>query len=236
MIKKTITFTDFNGVKKTEDHYFNLTRTEVIEMELSNDGYADAMDRLVKAPSGAAIMKEMKKFLLGAYGIKTADGRFEKSQEIRDRFESSKAYDEFFIDFVMDDVKAAQFINEIFPPDLVEAAQKARDNRAATDARKAEEAGVPEGGVAYGMDAREQFAQQQYAQAEARRQANLAHQQQYPPTYQAPIVPTTPPAQQFAQETPQEYLDGQIPPQQVSPQVDQSSFQRDQGWPQQNPA
>jgi hypothetical protein len=32
MLKKTITYTDYNGNKLTEDFYFNLSRAEIAEM------------------------------------------------------------------------------------------------------------------------------------------------------------------------------------------------------------
>lgn len=38
MLKKTITYTDCNDVERTEDFYFNLSKAEVIEMELTTTG------------------------------------------------------------------------------------------------------------------------------------------------------------------------------------------------------
>ena len=38
MLKKTITYTDYNNTERKEDHYFNLTKAEIMEMELSITG------------------------------------------------------------------------------------------------------------------------------------------------------------------------------------------------------
>ena len=38
MFKKPITWTDYDGKEITEDFYFNLTRAEVMEMELGTEG------------------------------------------------------------------------------------------------------------------------------------------------------------------------------------------------------
>ena len=33
MLKKTITYEDFNGVERKEDFYFNLSKAEIMEMQ-----------------------------------------------------------------------------------------------------------------------------------------------------------------------------------------------------------
>ena len=38
MLKKTIAYVDFNGNDQTEDFYFNLSKTDLTEMQLSVDG------------------------------------------------------------------------------------------------------------------------------------------------------------------------------------------------------
>ena len=38
MLKKTITYTDFDDNERTEDFYFHLSKAEIAEMELSENG------------------------------------------------------------------------------------------------------------------------------------------------------------------------------------------------------
>ena len=50
MIKKTITYTDYNGLERTEDFWFNITEAEALEMEMSTTGgYGDMIRRVVAA-------------------------------------------------------------------------------------------------------------------------------------------------------------------------------------------
>ena len=61
MLKKTITYTDYNGSERTEDFYFNLTKAEIMEMEMSTTGgLAEMIQRIVAAQDTPAIIKIFK--------------------------------------------------------------------------------------------------------------------------------------------------------------------------------
>ena len=61
MLKKTMTYEDYNGVPRTEDFYFNLTPAEVTEMELSVDGgLVEMINRVVAAQDGKQIINVFK--------------------------------------------------------------------------------------------------------------------------------------------------------------------------------
>lgn len=117
MLKKTITYTDYDGNTRTEDFYFNLNKAEIAEMELSTNGGMEKMlTQIVNSQDGKRIMEVFKGIILKAYGVKTADGkRFEKSEEISKAFEQTEAYSELFMELVTDADKAAAFINGIIP-------------------------------------------------------------------------------------------------------------------------
>lgn len=125
MLKKTITYTDYDGNTRTEDFYFNLNKAEIAEMELSTNGGMEKMlTQIVNSQDGKRIMEVFKGIILKAYGVKTADGkRFEKSEEISKAFEQTEAYSELFMELVTDAEKAASFINGIVP--VVKAASPA---------------------------------------------------------------------------------------------------------------
>lgn len=117
MLKKTIAYTDYNGVSRKEDFYFNLTEAELTEMELSAEGGLEEMTkRMVASKDGAAIIQFFKDIILKSYGIKSLDGRkFEKTKEIRDDFEATPAYSILFMELATDADKGAEFINGIVP-------------------------------------------------------------------------------------------------------------------------
>lgn len=117
MLKKTITYTDYNGTERTEDFYFNLTKAEVMEMEMSTTGgMAEMIQRIVNAQDAPAIIKIFKELVLKAYGEKSPDGkRFIKNDEIRDAFAQTEAYSILFMELATDADAAAKFVNGIIP-------------------------------------------------------------------------------------------------------------------------
>lgn len=120
MLKKTITYTDYNNVERTEDFYFNLTKAEIMEMEMSTTGgLAETIQRIVKAQDSPAIIKIFKDLVLKAYGQKSPDGRrFIKSKELTDEFSQTEAYSILFMELATDDKAAANFVNGIVPADI----------------------------------------------------------------------------------------------------------------------
>ena len=122
MLKKTITYTDYNGAERKEDFYFNLSKAEVMEMELSTTGgLAEMIKRIVAAQDQPAIIKVFKDLILKAYGEKSPDGkRFIKSPELSDAFAQTEAYSILFMELATNDEAAAKFINGIVPADMAQ--------------------------------------------------------------------------------------------------------------------
>lgn len=119
MIKKTYEFEDYNGLKRKEDYYFNLSKAEIMEMELGTaGGLAEMIQRVVNAQDTPSIVKIFKDLILKAYGEKSPDGRrFIKSQELSEAFSQTEAYSMLFMELATDADAAAAFINGIVPSD-----------------------------------------------------------------------------------------------------------------------
>lgn len=117
MIGITKTYRDFNDVERTETKYFNLTETEVMEMELGTaGGVAELLQRIVAAKDQPTIIKFFKDFILKAYGEKSPDGlRFDKSEQMRQDFSNTQFYNLLFMELATDDEKAAKFVNGVIP-------------------------------------------------------------------------------------------------------------------------
>ena len=120
MLKKTMTYTDYNGTERTEDFYFNLTKAEIMEMEMgTTGGLAEMINKIVAAQDAPAIIKIFKDLVLKAYGEKSADGkRFIKSEEIATAFSQTEAYSQLFMELATDADAAAAFVNGIIPADI----------------------------------------------------------------------------------------------------------------------
>ena len=134
MLKKAITYTDYNGVERTEDFYFNLSKAEITEMEMGvKGGLTETITRIVAAQDSPAIIKLFKDLILKAYGVKSPDGKvFEKSEKLSTEFSQTEAYSNLFMELAFDAEKAAEFINKVVPPELAEEAAK----EAAKDPKK----------------------------------------------------------------------------------------------------
>ena len=120
MLKKTVTYVDYNGVERTEDFYFNLSKAEVAEMELSVEGgFSKMLEEIVKSNDNIRIVELFKQMVLKAYGEKSADGkRFVKSKELSEAFSQTEAYSEIFMELALDEKAAAAFVNGIMPANL----------------------------------------------------------------------------------------------------------------------
>lgn len=123
MLKRTVKFIDFDGVEREEDFYFNLSKSELLNLEASEDGGLTViLDRLTKSPNGKEIMKYVNEILLKSYGEKSPDGRrFMKSAEISKAFSETPAYDVIFMELVTDAEKAAAFVNSVMNVDVLKA-------------------------------------------------------------------------------------------------------------------
>lgn len=117
MLKKTVTYIDFDGNTRTEDFFFNLTEQEIAEMELSTEGgLGNFINKAVAAKSQVELIDLFKKLILAAYGVKSADGRrFVKNDAVREDFMSTQAFSDIYMDLVQDADKASEFFNGIVP-------------------------------------------------------------------------------------------------------------------------
>lgn len=126
MLKRVITYTDFNGNQRTEPFYFNLSKAELAEWQLREQfsgGLEEHLSTIISSNDGGKIMDTFRMIISKAYGIKSEDGRtFAKSASISEGFLGSEAYSVLFMELIGDPQAAANFINAIVPQDLSEGA------------------------------------------------------------------------------------------------------------------
>lgn len=117
MLKKTMTYTDYDGNQRTEDFYFDLSKAEILEMELGvSGGMQNFLQRIIDAKDVPELASIFKKIVLKAYGKKSDDGRlFVKKQEYTDEFLACPAYSDLYMELCTDSDKAAAFMNAIIP-------------------------------------------------------------------------------------------------------------------------
>lgn len=124
MLKREITYEDFNGVKSTETFYFNLSKTEMAGWDLG--GMAASLERMAKAQDTTSLVAEIQKIVLTSYGEKSEDGkRFIKSEELRTAFSQTAAYDALFMELAQDEQKLLGFFQGVFPKEFADQLRQA---------------------------------------------------------------------------------------------------------------
>lgn len=140
MLKKTITYTDFNGEERTEDFYFNLSKSELTELELGiKDGMSGLIKQIVATEDVSGIAQIFKRIITLSYGERSADGKhFYKTDPegyaLSRNLLSSPVFDHIFMGLFTDALSVANFIKAVMPDDLV----------AEIDAKMKEEEDEPE--------------------------------------------------------------------------------------------
>ena len=124
MLKKNIKYTDYNGVEREETFLFNLSKAELMEMEMgTTGGLAEKIQQIVEAQDAPAIIQIFKYIILKAYGEKSADGkRFVKVNDagvpLSIGFSQTEAYSQLFMELATNSDEAAKFITAIIPSDI----------------------------------------------------------------------------------------------------------------------
>ena len=126
MIKKTITYTNYKGEKKTDTRHFHLKRVDAMRMQTSVEGGLDEyIKKIAESNNNHELIKLFEEVLLMSVGEISEDGEFfDQSPEVVERFKKSAAYDEFFFDLASDADKAAEFFNNLLPEDIRERADE----------------------------------------------------------------------------------------------------------------
>lgn len=126
MLKKTITYTDYDGNERKEDFYFNLSQAELVEMAYSTNGGFDKMlERIVQERDNTKIVAIIKEMILKAYGQKSLDGKhFVKSKELSDEFSQTEAFSELFLELLSNANEALAFVKGIVPAKIASELEK----------------------------------------------------------------------------------------------------------------
>lgn len=132
MIRKVIKYKDLDGNALVGDFYFNLTKTELIKMEIGRDeGMAEHLKKIIESGNNKDILAVFESIILGAYGKRSEDGvRFIKSPEISTEFTQTDAYEELLFEFMTDAAAAAAFIHSLIPDDMAVRMKELMENPA----------------------------------------------------------------------------------------------------------
>lgn len=127
MVKKTVTFPDFEGKEVTKDFYFNLSKMEfrVLDRKIPG-GLQNMIDQIMKEKDEDRLIDLLDILILESYGEKAEDGRFVKEDRVGRRlssfFKISEAWDVLFMNLVSNEKELHEFLMGIVPKDVAEKA------------------------------------------------------------------------------------------------------------------
>ena len=125
MLKMDVKYEDFNGVQRNEEFYFNMSKSEMLRLQLRHSklvdektiqgGFTEFLEAVRERGSGQEMGEVVEDLILSAYGKKSDDGRsFMKSPEDRQAFSQTAAYDSLFIQLLTDQKAMETFFAEAF--------------------------------------------------------------------------------------------------------------------------
>lgn len=120
MLKKTITYTDYDGMERTEDFWFNLSKTELTKLDAElPGGVLGVLRKIIDKKDRKALVDFIETLILRSYGEKTLDGkRFVKTLDMAEEFMQTPAYDELFMSILSDTDSQTSFINGVIPQSM----------------------------------------------------------------------------------------------------------------------
>lgn len=134
MIKKTVSYEDFDGNVRNEELYFNLTKFEATQFaldlpaEIADEIKQDNIDpnnlesiaKIMEKLGPKGIIGFIRQLVMKSYGVKSEDGRrFEKSEKLSEEFSQTMAFDNLMMELLTNDEEASKFVNGILPASLL---------------------------------------------------------------------------------------------------------------------
>lgn len=126
MLTKTLTYKDYDNEERTETFYFNISKAELTQMNMSTaGGMTRRLERIVGTKDNPSLIRQFTEIFDMSYGVKSDDGRkFMKSPEILADFKATAAYSILFMELLGTDDAASEFVKAVLPSDLVAEAEK----------------------------------------------------------------------------------------------------------------
>lgn len=129
MVKKTLTYNDFEGKEVTKDFYFNISKMEFRELDRTIPGGLENLIERIRVEKDENQMLDLMSILiLASYGEKAEDGRFVKEdpwgRKLSSYFKISEAWDVLFMNLLQNEQELNEFLTGIVPKDIAENAKE----------------------------------------------------------------------------------------------------------------
>ncbi|NLE05472.1 MAG: hypothetical protein GX638_11825 [Crenarchaeota archaeon] len=127
MIRKVISYTDYDGKSATMVAYFHLNKFEWLELETyTSGGLVRNLENALETNNTKKTIDILKKLLLRAYGEKDPEtGEFLKDDDRAIKFSKTEAFSELFYELAYNEEAAKEFFMGLIPAEYrVEAEKK----------------------------------------------------------------------------------------------------------------
>ena len=124
MIKKTITYEDFNGEKRTKDFYFHMNQVEFAKLNGEVPGGLEKRIQDIIANQDQDAMLRLVDLLVSrSYGERDdEDGGFTKigknGRPLYEKFVNTSAYDNLIIELIQGEKNIVTFLSGIMPKEV----------------------------------------------------------------------------------------------------------------------
>ena len=120
MLKKVITYKDYDNNDKTEALYFHLNKFEWLELETyTKGGLIENLEHAIESGNAKKTIDILKKIILRSYGEKNPEtGGFEKSEDMAVRFSRTEAFSELFYELAYNEESSKTFFLGLIPNEL----------------------------------------------------------------------------------------------------------------------
>ena len=152
MIRKTLTYLDYEGQEHTKDFYFSLNQTEFALMNNRLPGGFDAyLKRIQEDHNEEKLLELLTMFIVEGYGIRESDDDFVKEDEqgrkLGKRFKCTEACDNLITELLEKENNIGAFLTGMLPKSVQgkvnasidDAMKKAKANVSALPGVKADE-------------------------------------------------------------------------------------------------
>ncbi len=121
MFTKKVKYVDFDGNLREETVRFNLNESEVLDLQMSENGGLTAMiERMIETQDNAKLAAEFRRLLALSYGEKSLDGRSfvkedEEGRPLFRKFKQTGAYNEVYKWLLTGENAVLEFMEGIIP-------------------------------------------------------------------------------------------------------------------------
>lgn len=123
MLKKTITYEDYNGEQRTRDFYFHMNQVEFAKLNGEVPGGLEKrINEIIEDKDDDAMLRMIDLLVTRSYGKFDEDDEFTKidknGRPLYEKFVNIDAYDKLIIELVTGENNIVNFLKAILPKDL----------------------------------------------------------------------------------------------------------------------